>query len=100
MAKCFTNGGTKVKMPDIGSKTIVFGQYYQQRVAPYCIYADFESVLEKDSEKKTIYEISGFSLCVVSPYEETQIDSYRGADAGEAFYEKNFKAWIKNYTRK
>ena len=24
-------------------------------------------------------------LCVVSPYEEPQIDSYRGADAGKVF---------------
>ena len=42
IAKCFTDGGTKVKRPDIGDNTIVFDQYYQQQVAPYCIYANFE----------------------------------------------------------
>merc|ERR1711954_469736 len=38
-----------------------------------------------ESEKKMIHEISGYSLCVVSPYEEPQMDSYRGADAGKVF---------------
>ena len=38
MAECFTNGGTKVKMPEVGENTIEFNQYYQQQVAPYCIY--------------------------------------------------------------
>ena len=35
-----------------------------------------------------IHEISGYSLCVVSPYEEPQIDSYRGADAQAVFVDK------------
>ena len=48
----------------------------------------FESVMKKESERKTIHEISGYSLCVVSPYEEPQIDSYRGADVGEIFVDK------------
>ena len=85
MAECFTNGGTKVKMPEVGENTIEFNQYYQQQVAPYCIYADFESVLKKDSEKKTIHEISGYSLCVKSPYEDDQIYHHRGDDAGKLF---------------
>ena len=88
MKECFTYGGTKVIMPEKGKNIIEFTNYSQQQVAPYCIYADFESVLKKDSEKKTIHEISGYSLCVKSPYEETQIDSYRGADAGEVFMKK------------
>ena len=85
IAKCFTDGGTKVKRPDIGDNTIVFDQYYQQQVAPYCIYADFESVLKKDSKKKTIHELSGYSK---SPYEETKIYHHRGDDAGEVFLKK------------
>ena len=92
MAECFTNGGTKVKIPVIGSNTIVFDQYYQQQVAPYCIYADFESVLKKDSEKKTIHEISGHSLCVKSPYEEYQIYHHRGDDSGKKHIEQFEKA--------
>ena len=87
-AECFTNGGTKVKMPDVWDNKIVFNQYYQQQAAPYCIYADFDSVLKKDSEKKTKHEISGYSLSAKLPYEETQIYYHRGIDAGEIFMEK------------
>merc|ERR1712081_32908 len=85
MAKCFTYGGTKVKMPDVGDDILEYTQYYKQQIAPFCIYADFESIMKKESEKKMIHDISGYSLCVVSPYEEPQIDSYRGADAGKVF---------------
>ena len=88
MKECFTYGGTKVNMPEIGENTLEYTQYYKQQIAPFCIYADFESVMKKESEKKTLHEISGYSLCVVSPYEETQIDSYRGVDAGKVFMEK------------
>ena len=58
MAECFTNGGTKVKMPDVGDNTIVFDQYYQQQVAPYCIYADFESVLKRNQKRKQQAQLS------------------------------------------
>ena len=34
MADCFTNGVTKVIMPEIGKNEIKFNQYYQQQVAP------------------------------------------------------------------
>ena len=84
MKECFTYGGTKVNMPDIGEYT----QYYKQQIVPFCIYADFEFVMKNKSEKKMIYEISGYSLCVVSPYEEPHIDSYLGVDAGEVFVDK------------
>ena len=72
-------------MPEIGKNIIEFTNYSQQQESPFCIYADFESIMKKESEKKMIHEISGYSLCVVSPYEEPQIDSYRGADAGKVF---------------
>ena len=88
MAECFTNGGTKVIMPEIGKNIIEFTNYSQQQESPYCIYADFESVMKKESEKKTIHDISGYSLCVKSPYEKDQSYSYRGADAGEVFMKK------------
>merc|ERR1711954_255902 len=65
-----------------------YTQYYKQKMASFCIHADFESMNKKESEKKTLHEISGYSLCVVPPYEEPQIDSYRGADAGEVFVDK------------
>ena len=57
MGECFTNKGAKVKMTKVGENEIEFNQYYEQQVAPYCIYADFESVLKKESENKTLYEI-------------------------------------------
>ena len=86
----FSYGECKVNMPEMGMNTIEFTQYYKQQVAPYIIYADFEALMNKKSEEKTIHEISGFSLVVVSPYEESQIYCHRGADAGEVF-KKNFK---------
>merc|ERR1711954_559244 len=85
MKDCFKYGGTKVNMPAIGNNTLQYTEYYKQQMAPFCIYADFESIMKKESEKKMIHEISGYSLCVVSLYEEPQIDSYRGADAGKVY---------------
>ena len=88
METCFTYGGCKVEMPEIGKDTIYFKQYYNQQIAPYIIYADFEALMNKKSEEKTIHEISGFSLVVVSQYEKPQFFSHRGADAGKVFIEK------------
>ena len=42
-------------------------------------------MLKKDSEKETIHEITGYSLCVKSPYEEDQMYDFRGEDAGRQF---------------
>ena len=58
METCFTYGGCKVNMPVIGKNTIEFTQYYNQQVAPYINYADFEAIMNKISEEKTIHEIS------------------------------------------
>merc|ERR1711954_193228 len=88
MAECFSKGGTKVIKPEIGKNIIEFTNYSQQQESPFCIYADFESIMKKESERKMIHEISGYSLCVKSPYEKPQIASYRGADAGEVFMKK------------
>ena len=78
MKECFTYGGTKVNMPETGENTLEYTQCYKQQITPFCIHADFESVMKKESEKKTLHEISGYSLCVVSPYEESHINSYSG----------------------
>ena len=43
MAEQFTNGGTKVIMPDVGDNTVQFNPYYQQQVEPFCIYVFCES---------------------------------------------------------
>ena len=85
MDKCFKFKGTKVEMPKKGKNIIKFYNYSLQLEAPYCIYADFESVMKQKSEVKSLHEISGYSLCVKSPYEKDQSYSYRGDDAGEVF---------------
>ena len=82
---CFKFKGTKVEMPKKGKNIINFTNYSLQLEAPYCIYADFESVMKQKSEVKTIHEISGYSLCVKSPYEKDQSYYYRGDDAGNQF---------------
>ena len=45
--------------------------------------------MNKISGEKNLHKIYGFSLVVVSPYEEPHIYSHRGEDAGEVFIEKN-----------
>ena len=67
---CFKLKGVKVEMPEKGKNVIKFYNYSLQLEAPYTVYADFETVLKKNPEKKTIHEISGYSLCDKSPYEE------------------------------
>ena len=91
MAECFKYKGTKVIMPEKDKNEIKFMNYSQQLETPYTMYADFESVLKEDSEKKTIHEISGYSLCVKSPYEDDQIYHY-----GETFCCFTFRARVKN----
>ena len=74
-------------------KYIEFNQYYQQQVAPYCIYADFESVIKQKSEVKSLHKISGYSLCVKSPYEKAII--IEGMKQGDILF-LTFKAWVKS----
>ena len=91
MAECFTNGGTKVKMPDVGDNTIVFDQYYQQQVAPYCIYADFESVLKRILRRKQYMKSLG-TLSVLSHHmKKHRLIPIKG-QMQEKFLWKNLKA--------
>ena len=64
---------------------INFTNYSLQLESPYTIYVDFESLMKEESEKKTINEISGYSLWVKSPYEDDQIQNHRGDDSGKVF---------------
>ena len=84
---CFLYKGAKVIMPTKGKNDVIrFTNYSQQLEAPYTIYADFEAVLKKDEDSgNVIHEISGYSICVKSPYEQDQMCSYRGEDAGKVF---------------
>ena len=87
MDVCFKYKGTKVIMPEKGKTDVIrFKNYSQQLEVPYTIYADFEAVLKKDEDSgNEIHEISGYSICVKSPYEEDQMWSYRGENAGDIF---------------
>ena len=63
---------------------------------PFCIYADFETLNSKvqgcephkGTDIKTIHEVSGFNYVVISPYNPTKRETYRGPDAGKVFLEK------------
>ena len=66
MDKCFKFKETKVEMSKKRKNISNFINYSQKLEVPYFIYADFESVLKKESEKKTIYEIPGYFLCAKS----------------------------------
>ena len=57
--RCLKFKGVKAEMPKKGRNIINFTNYSLQLEAPYCIYADFESVMKQKSEVKSIHEISG-----------------------------------------
>ena len=96
MAEYFKFKRTKVIMPEIGKNIIEFTNYSQQQESPYCIYADFESVLKKESKKKT----SLGTLSVLSHHmKKDRLIPIEGHMQGK-FLWKNLKAWVKNYTRK
>ena len=81
----FTYGGTKIVMPEKGKNDrLEFKDYSKQLKASYGIYCDLEALTMKDEENgnKQIHQISGYSLCVKSPYEKDVRASYRGEDAG------------------
>ena len=75
-------------MPEVGKNIFKFKEYNKQLIAPYFLYADFEAILKVETESITSHEISRYSLCIVSPYEETHSESYRGEDAGEVFLKR------------
>ena len=52
MAKCFTYGGTKVNMPEIGKNILEYTKYYKQQIAPFFIYADFESIMKRNQKRR------------------------------------------------
>ena len=56
-------------------------------MAPFTIYADCEAII-KNVDDKDIHEISGFTITVISPFEDTETITFRGEEAGEFFMEK------------
>ena len=87
MEECFQYGGSRVIMPEVGKNIVEFRQIDKQMMAPFTIYADCEAII-KNVDDKDIHQISGFTIAVVSPYEETETISFRGEKAGEVFMTK------------
>ena len=80
------NGEQAIKMPEPGSK-ITFTNYRKQLPAPFVIYADFEAITEKVSQKKSQTEqyqkhtACGYGYKVVCSYDDKfskPIKIYRG----------------------
>ena len=80
------NGEQAIKMPEPGSK-IAFKNYRKQLPAPFVIYADFEAITEKVSQKKSHTEqyqkhtACGYGYKVVCCYDNNfskPIKIYRG----------------------
>ena len=85
---CYSNEPAKVILPEIGKNIAKYKDHKKQIKAPFVAYADFESLIKKDSEDLSIHEISGYSICVKYTHQDKQtITSYRGEDAGEHFLE-------------
>ena len=65
MEICFTYGGVKVEMPKEDNKTLKFTQISKQLKHSHCMFAD---IIRKVDDKKSIHEMSGYNLKIVSPY--------------------------------
>ena len=87
------NGKQSIKMPAPGSK-IAFRNYRRQLPAPFVIYADFEAITEKVSQKKSYTEqyqkhtACGYGYKVVCFYDDNfskPIKIYRGEMAIHKF---------------
>ena len=87
------NGKQSIKMPAPGS-TIAFKNYRRQLPAPFVIYADFEAITEKVSQKKSHTEqyqkhtACGYGYKVVCCYDDKfskSIKIYRGEMAIHKF---------------
>ena len=89
------NGKQAIKMPEPGSK-IAFTNFRKQLSAPFVIYADFEAITEKVSQKKSHTEqyqkhtACGYGYKVVCCYDDKfskPIKIYRGEMAIQKFME-------------
>ena len=72
---------------------IYFKEITKMQKIPFCIYNEFETLNSKvtscephkGTDIKTIHEVSGFNYVVISPYNQTKRETYRGPDAGKVF---------------
>ena len=90
---------TRIDMPEKGKNTLKFQNHQRQMKAPYVIYADFESIIEKydtcipptdrsSTTKTEVHKPCGFSLVAVrsdGEVKEKQARCYRGEDCVKQF---------------
>ena len=88
---------TRIDMPEKDKNTLKFQNYQRQMKAPYVIYADFESIIEKydtcipptersSTTKAEVHKPCGFSLVAVrSDGEVKKVHCYRGEDFVKQF---------------
>ena len=92
------NGVQAVKMPSEKEKWMKFRNYKRQLMAPFVIYADFESIVEKVGNPKGLrtqeyqkHKVCGYGLKVVCCYDDNcskPVETYRGGDATYKFIER------------
>lgn len=78
---------TRIEMPEKGS-TLKFENYQKQQKAPYVIYADFKSIIEKVGEnrengKTACHDASGYAYTVVRSDGKSWRKKYRKGKDGE-----------------
>ena len=90
---------TRIDMPEKGKNTLKFQNHQRQMKAPYVIYADFESIIEKydtcipptdrsSTTKTEVHKPCGFSLVAVrsdGEVKDKQARCYRGKDCVKQF---------------
>ena len=86
--ECFKYGGVKTVLPNQDNKYLKFGEISKQLEHSHCMYADLESTVRKVDDKKSVHEISGYNLRIVSRYFPTRTYKATGADAGAKFVKK------------
>ena len=89
----------RIDMPEKGKNTLKFQNYQRQMKAPYVIYADFESIIEKydtyipptersSTAKTEVHKPCGFSLVAVrsdGEVKDKKAYCYRGEDCVKQF---------------
>ena len=99
---CQVNGPQRIEFMEEGENFIRFNEFEKMQKLGFCIYADFECINKKvdDSERvdeehvnskgssttyKTNHAVSGYTFYSCSDYFPSNVQTYRGPDAGEVF---------------
>ena len=110
---CKPHGAQRVRYLPEGENKVKFNDYAKMQKAPFCIYADFETLnvkvedaedvfvyddnfdpIDSGMEIRTNHRESGFTFYTVSDYFENNMVTYKGSDAGEVFLKKIFEERI------